>query len=187
MFCEFHAYPASEEKSAVFTPAAKQVVVVGQETDETRLVPEGGTSFVQESPPDDVLIIVVPAPPLFPLLPTATQSSRLEHEIPVTSTALEGAGCAVQLAPLFDVPIMKGVELKFVPVAMHCAPLGQSMASKLAPVGIELVGAQSVKSVVLNDVAFPAVLMPTATHVVVVAQKTEVKALTVGLVKMVHG
>lgn len=89
MFCELHAYPASEEKSAVFTPTAKQIAVVGQETDEIRLVPAGGTWFVQDSPPDDVLMIVDPAP-LFPVLPTATQSSRLEHEIPVVSISLDG-------------------------------------------------------------------------------------------------
>jgi hypothetical protein len=34
-------------------------------------------------------MMVEPAPVL-PLLPTAMQSSKVEHEMPVTSTALEG-------------------------------------------------------------------------------------------------
>jgi hypothetical protein len=45
---------------------------------------------------------------------------------------------------------------------------------------MELVEAQSVKSVVLADVAVPE-LIPTATHVVRVEQESAVHALTLGL------
>jgi hypothetical protein len=75
----------------VFTPAAKQTAVVGHEAERSRLVPVGGLSFVQERPPELVVMMVEPTPVL-PLLPTATQSKSVEHEIPVTSTALEGDG-----------------------------------------------------------------------------------------------
>jgi hypothetical protein len=73
----------------VFTPAAKQTAVVGHEAERRRLVPVGGFSFVQERPPEIVVMIVEPAPVL-PLLPTATQSRSVEHEMPVISTAFEG-------------------------------------------------------------------------------------------------
>jgi hypothetical protein len=49
-------------------------------------------------------MIVDPAR-LLPLFPTATQSLELAQEIPVTSTALDGAGWLVQVEPLFSVPI----------------------------------------------------------------------------------
>jgi hypothetical protein len=70
---------------------------------------------------------------------------------------------------------------------MHCAPFGQSTACKLAPVGIEAVGTQAVKSVVLNVVAFPTDLMPTTTQVVPVEQEIEVSALTLGAFNTVQG
>jgi hypothetical protein len=79
------------------------------------------------------------------------------------------------------------VDPKFVPAAMHCALFGQLTASKMAPVGIELVGTQLVKSVVLNVVAFPTDLMPTATQLVPVEQDKEDRALTLGAVKTTHG
>ena len=53
--------------------------------------------------------------------------------------------------------------------------------------GIELVNCQSVKSVVLRDVASPPVWIPTATQVVRVAQEIEVKALMLGLTRTDHG
>jgi hypothetical protein len=174
------------EWRTVFTPAAKQTAVVGHDAERRRLVPAGGGSSVQERPPEAVLIMVEPAPVL-PLLPTATHSSRLEHEMPVTSTALKGGDWAVQLAPLLDVSSTYGAESRFVPVAMHCAPFGQSTDSKLAPVGIELVGTHVVKSVVLNDVALPNDWMPTATQVVAVEQETEVRATTLGVLRIVQG
>jgi len=71
------------------TPAAKQVEVVGHDAERRRLLPAGGVTSVQERPPEIVLMMVEPVPEL-PLLPTATQSSRVEHEMPLTSTALEG-------------------------------------------------------------------------------------------------
>jgi hypothetical protein len=70
-------------------PAAEQIAVVGHDTDRRRLVPAGSVSFVQVRPPEIVLITVEPVPVL-PLSPTATQLRRLEHETPVTLTALEG-------------------------------------------------------------------------------------------------
>jgi hypothetical protein len=70
---------------------------------------------------------------------------------------------------------------------MHCAEFGQLIASKLAPVGIELVGTHVVKLVVLSVVAFPTDWIPTATHVVSLEQDKESKALTPGVVRTVHG
>jgi hypothetical protein len=131
-------------------------------------------------------MMVEPAPGL-PLLPTATQSSRVEQEIPVTAMAFEGGDWVVQEVPLLAVPSTNGEESRFVPVAMHCAPFGQVTASKLAPVGIELVGTHVVKSVVLRVVAFPSDLVPTATQVVPVEQDKDVRALTPGGVRAVHG
>jgi hypothetical protein len=49
-------------------------------------------------------MMVAPAPGL-PLFPTATQSFELAQEIPVTSTALDGADWFVQLEPLLSVPM----------------------------------------------------------------------------------
>jgi hypothetical protein len=170
----------------VFTPAAKQTAVVGHDAERRRPVPAGGGSSVQERPPEIVLMMVEPAPVL-PLLPTATQSSRREHEMSVTSTASDGGDWAVQLVPLLEVPSTYVVESRFVPVAMHCAPFGQSTASKVAPVGIELVGTHVVKLVVLNDVASPKDWMPTATQVVAVEQDREVRAVTLGVLRIVQG
>jgi hypothetical protein len=50
-----------------------------------------------------------------------------------------------------------------------------------------LVGTQVVKSVVLNVVAFPTDLMPTATQVVAPEQDKEVSAFTLGVARTVHG
>jgi hypothetical protein len=82
----------------VSIPAAKQIAVVGHDADRRRLVPDGGVSFVQVRPPEFVLMMVELVPVL-PLSPTATQSKRLEHEMPVTSTALEGELWDVHVAP----------------------------------------------------------------------------------------
>ena len=88
---------------------------------------------------------------------------------------------------MLGVPTTKGEESRFVPVAMHCAPLEQSIASRLAPVGIELVGTQVEKSVVLKVVAFPSDLIPTATQVVPVEQDNEIRALTLGVDRTAQG
>jgi hypothetical protein len=125
--------------------------------------------------------------PAFPLLPTATQSSSVEHEMAVRLIALEGGDCADQVAPLLDVPSANGVELRFVPTAMHCVPFGQLTAAKVAPIGMELVETQVVKLVVLSVVAFPADLMPVATHVVPIEHDSDVRALRPGEVRAVHG
>jgi hypothetical protein len=88
-FCACHAYPAFEENNTSLTPATKQIALVGHDAERRRLVPDGSVSSVHESPPEFVLMRVEPAP-VFPVLPTATQSSNVEQETPVKSTALEG-------------------------------------------------------------------------------------------------
>jgi hypothetical protein len=52
-------------------------------------MPAGGVSDVQDNPPVDVAMIVEPAP-VFPVFPTATQSSVEEQDTPVRSIALLG-------------------------------------------------------------------------------------------------
>ena len=42
---------------------------------------------------------------MFPVLPTAMQSSGAEQEIPVRSTALAGGAWSDQVDPLLEVPI----------------------------------------------------------------------------------
>jgi hypothetical protein len=111
-----HENPALEENNTVFTPAAKQTAVVAQEVERSRLVPAGRASFVQETPPEIVVMMVEPEPVL-PLFPTATQSLPLEHEIPVMFTASLGADPGSQVLPLSDVRITYGVASEFVPPA----------------------------------------------------------------------
>lgn len=84
-----HEYPAFPDKSTALTPAEKQSTAIGQETDVSLLVPDGTESSFQDSPPLVVLMIVDPDP-LFPLFPTPTHSSNVEHEMPVMFTALPG-------------------------------------------------------------------------------------------------
>jgi hypothetical protein len=74
------------------------MAVVGHDAETSRLVPAGVASSVQVRPPDAVDMMKEPAPVL-PLSPTATQSSRVEHEIPVTSTAWEGGSSEAHEAP----------------------------------------------------------------------------------------
>ena len=90
MLCVVQAYPAFEDAMTALTPAEKQLAVVGHDAERIRLVPVGGFSLIQVRPPEVVLMIVEPAP-VFPPFPTATQSSKLEQEMPVKSTALAGA------------------------------------------------------------------------------------------------
>jgi hypothetical protein len=90
-----------------------------------------------------VLMMVEPVPVL-PLLPTATQSSNEEHEMPVTSTALDGGFWDVQRAPSLFVCTTYGAELSVDPAAMQVAVLGQAMESTFDPLGIDEVIAQSV-------------------------------------------
>jgi hypothetical protein len=87
----------------VLTPAAKQSAVLGHDTELIRLAPTGGFCDIQDSPPVVVVMIVAPAPVL-PLSPTATQSVAFEQEMPVRSTALDGAVWRDQVEPLFEVP-----------------------------------------------------------------------------------
>jgi hypothetical protein len=116
VFCVLHENPALAENNTVLTPAAKQTAVVGQEAERRRLVPAGDASFVQETPPEIVVIMAEPEPVL-PLFPAATQSLTLEHEMPVMFTASLGADPDIQVLPLSDVRITYGVESEFVPPA----------------------------------------------------------------------
>ena len=101
--CWLHAYPSLTDARTALTPTAKQSAVLGQETEFKRLVPAGGVCAVQDNPPVVVPMMVEPAP-LFPVFPTAMQSSAAEHEIPVRSTAFAGGIWSDHVEPLFDVP-----------------------------------------------------------------------------------
>jgi hypothetical protein len=73
-FSVLQAKPALSETTRLLVPAAKQTAVLVQATDLNAPVPIGGDLFDQESPPLVVVMIVEPAP-LFPVLPTALQST----------------------------------------------------------------------------------------------------------------
>jgi hypothetical protein len=155
----------------VFTPAAKQTAVVGHEAERRRLVPAGGVSFVQERPPEIVLMMVEPAPVL-PLLPTATQFSKVEHEMPAVSTSLDGGVRDVHVLPSLFVSITYGMLLRVDPTAMHVAVLGHAISANFDPVGIEDVAVQSLKSLVVMLVVSPLVASPTATQLREAAHET---------------
>ena len=140
---------------------------------------EGGfyrlAASVQERPPEIVLMMVEPVPEL-PLLPTATQSSRVEHEMPLTSTALEGGIWEAHDPPSLLVCITYGVGLNVDPTAIHVAVLGHAIAANFDPVGIDDVAVQSVRSVVLKLVVFPLAASPIATQLRDEAQETADKS-----------
>jgi len=170
--CGFHAYPSLTEERTESTPTAKQSAVLGHDAELKRLVPGGGVLAVHDRPPVVVLMTVEPAPRL-PVLPTATQSSAAEQEIPVRSTAFAGGLWRDQVEPLLDVPTTYGVELRFVPTAIQVVSIGQAMEFNCDPRGIELVGCQSVKSVVVSEVAPPPEATPVATQVVDIEHATD--------------
>jgi hypothetical protein len=87
--CGFQAWPALTDARTESTPTAKQSAVDGHDAELKRLIPDGGLCAVHDTPPEVVLMMVDPVPRV-PELPTATQSSAAEQEIPVTSTALGG-------------------------------------------------------------------------------------------------
>jgi hypothetical protein len=143
------------------------------------LVPVGGFSLVQERPPELVLMMVEPTPVL-PLLPTATQSKSVEHEIPVVSTAFEGGLRDAQVLPSSFVWMTYGVLLRVDPTAVHVAVLGHAIAANFDPVGIEDVAVQSLRSVVLTLVVSPLVARPTATQFSGPAHETEERSSSEG-------
>ena len=148
--CGLHAYPALTEARTEFTPTAKQSTVLGHEAELNRLVPGGGVCAVHDRPPVVVPMMVEPAPRL-PVLPTATQSSESEQEIPVRSTALRGGFWSDQVEPLFEVLMTYGVELRFVPTAMQVVSFGQAIELSCVPEGYRgWSGVQVVKSSVLR-------------------------------------
>jgi hypothetical protein len=103
-----------------------------------------------------------------PVLPTATQSSAAEHEIPVRSTALLGGLWRDQVELLLEVLTTYGIELRFVPTAIQVVSFEQAIETSCDPEGIEVVDCQVEKFVVLIAVAPPPEATPTATHVVAV-------------------
>jgi hypothetical protein len=125
MTSALHEKPELRELTTPSTPTAKQVAVVGHETELSLLKPAGGISFVQVLPASVVAIIVDPAP-MLPLLPTAMQSNDDEHEIPARFIASDGRLSALHLAPLSEVPIAYGAVLRLVPTAMQSSTSGQS-------------------------------------------------------------
>ena len=98
--------------------------MLGHETEFNRLVPGGGFWAAHDSPPFVVPMMVDPAPVL-PLFPTAMQSTAVEHEMPVRSTALGGGLWSDHVEPLFDVPTTYGVELRLVPTRDTVVSIGQ--------------------------------------------------------------
>ena len=90
------------EASTEFTPAAKQSTVVGHDAELKRLVPGGGVCAAHDRPAVVVPMIVDPAP-ILPVLPTAMQSTALEQDTPVRSTALLAGLWRVQVEPLLEV------------------------------------------------------------------------------------
>jgi hypothetical protein len=91
----FHAKPAFCETTTASIPTAKQTAVVGQATELSRPFPVGGASLDHVPPPLVVTMIVEPAP-LFPVFPTAAQSTGGDdddsevHEMLVRLTAFDG-------------------------------------------------------------------------------------------------
>jgi hypothetical protein len=98
----------------------------------------------------------------------------------VRSTAFAGGLWSDQVEPLFEVPTTYGVELRLVPTAMHVVSFGHSIADRRVPIGMEVVGVQSVRSTVLRLVEPPPLAIPAATHVVDPAQEILVKVLRDG-------
>ena len=74
-------------------PTAKHSTVLGHETELSWPVPAVGSAAVQLTAHPVVVPMMVDPAPMFPLFPTAMQSSAAEHEIPVRSTALDGGLC----------------------------------------------------------------------------------------------
>jgi hypothetical protein len=99
--CECQEEPLSVDHFTESVPAAKQIVVLGQATDEF-VVPLGTTSSDQARPLVVVEMITEPVP-VVPESPTPMQSSLLKQEIPVRSTASAGGDSADQLDPVLDV------------------------------------------------------------------------------------
>jgi hypothetical protein len=117
-------------------------------------------------------MIVDPAP-MFPVLPTVMQFTAFEQETPVRSTPLLGGLWSDQVEPLLEVLTAYGVELRLVPTAMQVVSLVQAMDPSCDPAGIDVVGCQVEKFVVLREVAPPPEATPTATQVVEVEQDTD--------------
>jgi hypothetical protein len=128
---------------------------------------------------------VEPAPRL-PVLPTATQSSAAEHEIPVRSTALLGGLWRDQVEPLLEVLTTYGVELRFVPTAIQVVSFVQVIADSREPGGIEAVVDQSLRSTVLRLVAPPPLARPTASQVDAAPHEMPVNKFTDGWSRLVH-
>ena len=107
------------------TPTEKQSALLGHETAFNRVTPGGGFCVTHDSPPVIVPMMVEPVP-VVPVFPTAIQSSALEHEMLVRSTALEGGLWGDQVEPSFEVPMTYVVELRFVPTAIQVVSIGQA-------------------------------------------------------------
>jgi hypothetical protein len=87
---------------------------------------------------------------------------------------------------LFEVLMTYGVELRFVPTATQVVSFGHAMEPSCDPKGIEDVGCQVEKFVVVNDVAPPPEATPTATQVVDTEHDRDSRKLTEGRPIVVH-
>jgi hypothetical protein len=160
--CGFQAWPALTDARTESTPTAKQSAVDGHDAELKRLVPVGGLCEVQETPPDVVLMMVDPVPRV-PELPTATQSSAAEQEIPVISTALEGGVWSDQSSPLSEVVTTYGLELRLVPTAMQDVVVrGQTIAFSCFPLGSDAAPHEPPPLDVMSAAAPPFVAIPSA-------------------------
>jgi hypothetical protein len=157
------------------TPTAKQVVVLGHETDFRVLIPAGKVSSDHERPPFAVDVEIDPVPAL-PLFPTDTQSRNVEQETPVRSIAASGTVWVVQWDPSSLVPITYVLELKLVPTAIQVVSTGQEIAVSSDPEGIELVGVHAgglIQGLLLLRVVGPPTAIPEATQFSVVAHEID--------------
>jgi hypothetical protein len=77
VLCACHVVPPSVVCTTVLRSTAAQAEVVGHETPDSALSPEGSGSFVQVSPP---FLVVRLTPPEGPASPTAMQSELLGQE-----------------------------------------------------------------------------------------------------------
>ena len=89
-----------------------------------------GNCCVQLNPPLTVLMIVEPAAAL-PVFPTATQSSAVEHEMPVRSTALSEPVGTSKSCRCWTCRSRTEWRSRLVPTAMHVVSRGQVIAVQL--------------------------------------------------------
>jgi hypothetical protein len=119
---------------------------------------------------------------LFPVVPTAMQSSGAEHETPSRSTALAGGDWSDQVDQLSEVETANGVESKFVPTDTQSLVDEHEIELSCLPLGKVVGGDHGVlpPSSVLSVVAPPEIAMPTALQLKPVSHETAASEVTAG-------